>query len=91
MKQFFLDGFWENLIFFITFVTPGIAKKLGLKVVKPLISNFFIRIVKDTVEYREKNNIHRKDFMHLLLQLKNRGFLNDKGGAAKAFSFTTFY
>jgi cytochrome P450 family 6 len=69
--------------FFITFVTPGIAKKLGLKVVKPLISNFFIRIVKDTVEYREKNNIHRKDFMHLLLQLKNRGKLDEHSGILK--------
>jgi cytochrome P450 family 6 len=36
-------------------------------------------VIKDTVEYREKNNIHRKDFMHLLLQLKNRGKLVDDG------------
>lgn len=30
-------------------------------------------VVKDTVEYREKNNVSRKDFMQLLLQLKNKG------------------
>jgi cytochrome P450 family 6 len=83
MKLFFLDGFWDNIIGFITFVTPGIAKKLGLKAVKPPLSKFFMRVVKDTVDYREKNNIHRKDFMHLLLQLKNRGKLDEDGGILK--------
>jgi cytochrome P450 family 6 len=83
MKLFFLDGFWDNIIGFITFVTPGIAKKLGLKAVKPPLSKFFMRVVKDTVDYREKNNIHRKDFMHFLLQLKNRGKLDEDGGILK--------
>ncbi|KAJ8941634.1 hypothetical protein NQ318_010660 [Aromia moschata] len=32
-----------------------------------------MKVVKDTVDYREKNNVIRKDFMHLLLQLKNKG------------------
>ncbi|KAJ8929029.1 hypothetical protein NQ314_018340 [Rhamnusium bicolor] len=29
----------------------------------------------ETIAYREKNNIDRKDFMHLLIQLKNKGKL----------------
>lgn len=35
--------------------------------------NFIFSMVKDTMIYREKNNIQRKDFMQLLLQLKNTG------------------
>uniref|UniRef100_A0A1B0CII3 Cytochrome n=1 Tax=Lutzomyia longipalpis TaxID=7200 RepID=A0A1B0CII3_LUTLO len=34
---------------------------------------FIFKMVKDTMNYREKNNVHRKDFMQLLLQLKNTG------------------
>ncbi|XP_060530423.1 uncharacterized protein LOC132704440 [Cylas formicarius] len=48
-----------------------------------LIENFFVRIVKDTIEYREKNNIFKKDFMHLMIQLKNRGYLSDDGKLLK--------
>ncbi|KAJ3644190.1 hypothetical protein Zmor_026860 [Zophobas morio] len=76
-KLFFVNTFWENLNGFITFIAPMLAKMLKLKLVKPKLSNFFMKVVKDTVKYREENNIYRKDFMHLLLQLKNRGKLVD--------------
>lgn len=33
--------------------------------------------MKDTVQYREKHNVVRNDFMHLLLQLKNNGNLEN--------------
>ncbi|CAG9859766.1 unnamed protein product [Phyllotreta striolata] len=46
---------------------------VGFKLTKNEIESFFINMVKNTVEYREKNNIYRKDFMHLLIQLKNMG------------------
>ncbi|KAJ3656091.1 hypothetical protein Zmor_015192 [Zophobas morio] len=76
-KIFFVDTFWENLTGFMLFVAPGLAKKLKIRIVKPKLSKFFMKVVKDTVKYREENNIYRKDFMHLLLQLKNRGKLVD--------------
>lgn len=33
-------------------------------------------VVKNTVEYRENNKVSRKDFMQLLIQLKNQGTLD---------------
>ncbi|XP_066259573.1 probable cytochrome P450 6a13 [Euwallacea similis] len=39
--------------------------------------NFFKNMVQQTIDYREKNNIYRKDFMHLMIQLKNRGLVSD--------------
>lgn len=36
-----------------------------------------VRIVKDTIEFREANNVQRKDFMQLLLQLRNNGEVNE--------------
>lgn len=38
---------------------------------------FFKAIVKKTVDYREENDIHRNDFLHLLLLLKNKGRLEE--------------
>lgn len=77
LELFFVHGFWENIVGLFTLVSPNFSKKLRLKAINPTCSDFFLKIVKDTVEYREKNNIYRKDFMHLLLQLKNRGELVD--------------
>lgn len=35
------------------------------------VAAFFMKVVLDTVEYREKNNVRRNDFMDLLIDLKN--------------------
>ncbi|XP_057660430.1 probable cytochrome P450 6a20 [Diorhabda carinulata] len=50
-----------------------ILNLIGYKRNEKSIEDFFMGLVKSMVEYREKNNVYRKDFMHLLLQLKNRG------------------
>jgi hypothetical protein len=34
-------------------------------------------MVEETVNYRERNNFKRNDFMHLLIQLKNKVKLDD--------------
>lgn len=40
-------------------------------------NNFFKKIVRETIEYREKNNVVEKDFMHSLIQIKNFGKIRD--------------
>ncbi|CAG9819594.1 unnamed protein product [Phaedon cochleariae] len=55
---------------------------VGYKHMSTDIEEFFIKMVKDTVKYRESNNIYRKDFMQLLLQLKNRGKLSEEEEAS---------
>lgn len=32
-----------------------------------------MKVVKDTVKYRQENNVYRKDFMQLLLELSTTG------------------
>lgn len=56
---------------------PDFARKLGVKITRDDVSEFFLKIVKDVIEYREKNSVKRNDFMDLLLQLKNDGVLDD--------------
>ncbi|CAH1159589.1 unnamed protein product [Phaedon cochleariae] len=63
----------------IVMVIPRqILVMIGFKQMDPDIEKFFMKVVKDTVRYREANNIHRKDFMQLMLQLKNRGKVSEE-------------
>lgn len=83
VKHFFIASF------------KRLAYALHMRAVAHDVSSFFLGIVKETVEYREKNNIKRNDFMDLLIQLKTHGTLDgaDVGKltlneiAAQAFIF----
>lgn len=57
--------------------SKSLAKKLKMVVHHEDVTAFFLNIVKETVAYREENNVHRNDFMDLLMQLKNTGHLSD--------------
>jgi hypothetical protein len=52
---------------------PSLIRMLKLRSTDPEISKYFRNMVKDTVNYREDNNIKRNDFMQLLIQIKNKG------------------
>lgn len=60
-----------------------VLEYLGLRSVKSQIKffrsieNFFRNAVRDTIDYREKNKVVRKDFLHLMIQLKNKGAITD--------------
>ncbi|XP_023298808.2 cytochrome P450 6a9-like [Lucilia cuprina] len=75
-----------------------LARKLHFKQTPDNIEEFFLRIVRETVEYREKNNIRRNDFMDMLIDLKNKKLIKTEHGeeltnltleeiAAQAFVF----
>lgn len=49
----------------------------------PDVEDFFRKLVFDTITYRQQNHIYRKDFMHLLLQLRNRGVITDDGNLSE--------
>lgn len=75
----------------LNFAFPNLSKYLGTRVVKKEVSDFFVQIVADTVRYRETNNVCRRDFLQLLIDVRN-----DDGGkkqltieqmAAQAFAF----
>lgn len=55
------------------FIYPKLQNIFRVKGVDQEIENFMINLVKDTMEYREKNNISRKDLLQLMIQLRNTG------------------
>nr|QEG78945.1 CYP6BH5 [Phaedon cochleariae] len=63
----------DLLNLFATIFFPNMAGLLGISNIQPDVSKYFSRIIRETVEYREKNNVVRKDFLDLLIQLKNSG------------------
>lgn len=58
-------------------VFPGMTKLLKLRIVSSEIEDSLIRMVGDTIAYREANGIKRNDFLDLLIQLKNKGSVED--------------
>ncbi|KAK9874852.1 hypothetical protein WA026_005668 [Henosepilachna vigintioctopunctata] len=52
--------------------SPKLIKFLNIKLVPQDINDFFMSVVKNTIEYREKNNVSRKDLLQLLIDMKNK-------------------
>lgn len=59
------------LKFFFTSAFPNPSRKLRIKSTNEEPAKFFTDAFIKTVEYREKNNIERNDFLQLLIQQKN--------------------
>lgn len=69
---------------------PNVARWLRIKLLRNDVAAFFMKAVKDTVEYREKNNVQRNDIMDILINLKNQNSsdaltLNEIAGHAYIF------
>jgi cytochrome P450 family 6 len=72
-KKIFESSAPLAIAFSISALAPSALGALKLRTVDPKVSKYFRSMVKDTVSYREKNNIIRNDFMQLLIQIKNKG------------------
>ncbi|XP_046751464.1 probable cytochrome P450 6a13 [Diprion similis] len=59
---------------------PSVMKMFNIKFIDEGTSNFIINAFKDTVEYRTANNVVRKDFMDLVIQLLTKGYVNSDDG-----------
>uniref|UniRef100_A0AAT9UTS9 Cytochrome P450 6PZ13 n=1 Tax=Maconellicoccus hirsutus TaxID=177089 RepID=A0AAT9UTS9_MACHI len=56
-------------------IPSSLVKLLNLTTLDTNVEQFFMNIVQTTVEYRERNNITRNDFLDLLIALKNNTIL----------------
>jgi cytochrome P450 family 6 len=59
----------------MAFFTPNLITKFQINPILPEVGDFIYSLVNQTVEHREKNKIQRNDFMQLLIELKNKGFV----------------
>ena len=57
---------------------PKAMSVLRLGPIEPKVSKYFRNMVEKTVNYRERNNVTRNDFLQLLIQIKNKVNLDDE-------------
>ncbi|XP_059612804.1 probable cytochrome P450 6a14 [Phlebotomus argentipes] len=78
-KAFYETGHQAFKRWFAT-TFKSLATFLRFRVTRKDVAEFYTGIVKKTVSYRESENVERNDFMNLLIQLKNKGKLDDDPG-----------
>lgn len=86
-KEIIEFGPTEFLKFFFTTSFPNFSRKIHLTANKKFIINYFYNTFKKNFELRESGNIYRKDFVQLLLELKQKYSLTTEEMAAEAFIF----
>lgn len=62
--------------YLIVLSVPDLAAKLKLSMIPGEVSHYFAKIFKDTFALRKEKKIMRNDFVDLLLQLKEKGFID---------------
>ncbi|EEB11224.1 conserved hypothetical protein [Pediculus humanus corporis] len=75
-KVFDAEGIRRFIVVFFNLL-PELFDILRLRIIQKDVSDFFLNAVQETIEYRQKNNIKRNDFLQLLIQLINNGKLDD--------------
>jgi cytochrome P450 family 6 len=67
---------------------PNLAKKLGMTSLPALVSEFYLNITKQSVEFRENNtSFVRNDFLNLLIELKKQSLITNEQIAAQSLVF----
>ena len=66
-------GLFDSIKFVLMSIAPNISKKIGFALNNNLEAvDYFCNLLKNTFEYRKKNNIQRNDFIQLLMALKQK-------------------
>lgn len=78
----------QRISFLLANAYQDLCRKLNIQITPKRIQDFFLKLVIDTVEYREKNKIERNDFLSMLIQLKNNGKLDGDERVIGKISFT---
>jgi cytochrome P450 family 6 len=71
-RKIFVPSVRNLIITFVTLTIPRLLSIFKVSTLDPNISKYFRNMVEETVNYRERNNITRNDFMQLLIQIKNK-------------------
>lgn len=71
----------------LTTMFPKLSRYLRVKINDPVVTEFFLKLLTDTIKYREENNIQRNDFLSLLIQIKNTGKLDGEDADLGTLTF----
>lgn len=77
----------DFLKFFFLGCYPNLCRKLRMKVNKVKPTEFFYNTFKKNLEYRERNNIKRNDFLQILMELRKTSSFSVADLAAESYLF----
>lgn len=72
-RKIFESSFSNSVRLSLSFIAPKLMSVFRIKSVDQSVETFIKSVVEQNLDYREKNNIVRKDFFQLLVQLRNSG------------------
>lgn len=76
--------------FFFVNIFQGFAKRFHMKLTPDFISEFFMRVIKQTYDFRQQNEVNRTDFFSLLMQIQKYGKLKDDESTTESVGGLTF-
>lgn len=71
-REIFKNTFRGLVRLILTSINPIIPRILNFKIMPPEMEQFYINFIRDTVQYREQNNINRNDFVQLLMEIRKK-------------------
>ncbi|BES96842.1 cytochrome P450 [Nesidiocoris tenuis] len=71
-RSSFMPSYFLKIFFLLQPFLASVYKKLGMGMIPKSMMDFFVNAVDETLAYREKNNVQRPDFLHLLTELKKK-------------------
>ncbi|XP_065080037.1 probable cytochrome P450 6a14 [Ochlerotatus camptorhynchus] len=77
-RKIFDQSVWQMLWMIVLMTFKGVATAFKLKATPAEVEQFFTKMVRETIEHRERNHVQRNDFMNLLIQMKNSENLEEK-------------
>lgn len=72
-RKIFESSFYNSIRQTFNFFAPKLMTVFRIKIADPSVEQFIRSVVKQNLEYREKNNIIRKDLFQLFIQIRNTG------------------
>ncbi|KAF2895106.1 hypothetical protein ILUMI_11068 [Ignelater luminosus] len=92
-RKLFEKNLWEMLQLLFVVSNPDLGRFLKIVTTPKDTAEFFMKVIKETINYRESTNYYRKDMFQLLIELKNKQLEENKTPltldeiAAQAFVF----
>jgi cytochrome P450 family 6 len=71
-KKIFEPGVRQRITTFLSLVSPSLVRILKLSLIPKDVGNYFRNMVRQTVEYRQDNDVSANDFLQLMIKMKNK-------------------
>lgn len=65
-------GRWQSIKFFLIRSFPKICKLIGVNIIRKEITNFFLDLVKTTINIRDEKGIVRPDMLQLMMETRGK-------------------